>query len=68
MSGESSDEDTEWSDTPCTVNILEFSEPVGPSITLGDSTATFLTLFTPELLEHIVRETNRYAELCNTPG
>ena len=64
MSGESSDEDTEWSDTPCTVNILEFSEPVGPSITLGDSTATFLTLFTPELLEHIVRETNRYAEQC----
>ena len=46
------------------MNILEFSEPVGPSITLGDPTTTFLTLFTHEFLEHIVRETNRYAEQC----
>ena len=64
VSGESSDEDTEWSDTLCTVNVLEFSEPVGPSIPLGDPTTTFLALFTPELLDHIVRETNRYAEQC----
>ena len=44
VSGESSDEDTEWSDMPCTVNILEFSEPVGPSITLGYPTTTVLSL------------------------
>ena len=54
----------QWPDTPCAVNILEFSEPVGPSITLGDPTTTFLTLFTPELLNHIVRETNKYDEQC----
>ena len=45
------------------MNVLEFSEPVGLSIPLGDPT-TFLALFTPELLDHIVTETNRYAEQC----
>jgi len=56
---------------PCTVNVLELLEPVGPSIPLGDATTTFLALFTPELLDHTVRETNRYAEQfisVNIPG
>ena len=35
----------------------------GPSVPLGDPT-TFLALFTPELLDHIMKKTNAYAEQC----
>ena len=51
---------------PCTVNVLELLEPVGPSIPLGDPTTTFLALFTPELLDHIMKETSRHAEQCKS--
>ena len=40
-------------------------KPVGPTYpVVDDPTSLFLTLFTPELLAHIVTETNRFAALC----
>jgi len=37
-----------------------------PSIPLGDPTTTILALFTPELLDHIMKERSRYAEQCTS--
>ncbi len=38
---------------------------VGPNVPISpDPTELFLQLFTPELVEEIVTETNRYAALC----
>lgn len=42
--------------------FCSFQNQYGPCIHLGDPTETFLALFTPDLLDNIVRETNRYAE------
>ena len=40
---------------------------VGPTFPLEEEpVAIFSALFTPQLLDHIVAETNRYATLCLT--
>ena len=42
-----------------------FSEPVGPTVTMPDSPLEiFSLLFTPSIVDHIVCETNRYAQQC----
>lgn len=54
-----------WSDRGTSVDVQPFSMNVGPTIPLGgDPTDMFLALFTPQLLDHVVVETNRYATLC----
>ena len=47
------------------VAVEPFREPIGPTVTLPDNPLdTFLLLFTPTIIEHIVQETNRYAQQC----
>lgn len=42
-----------------------FTEPNGPTMTLPNNPLdTFFLLFTPTIIQHIVQETNRYAEQC----
>ena len=42
-----------------------FTEPVGPKQDLPDSPiGIFSLMFTPDVISHIVRETNRYAAQC----
>ena len=54
-----------WSASGTDVVVQPFTQPVGPNIAVtGDPTADFLALFTPQLLQHIVNETNRFAALC----
>ena len=49
------------------VQVQPFSGNAGPTFPLEeDPAAIFLALFTLQLLEHIVVETNRYATLCLT--
>ena len=49
------------------MQVQPFSGNAGPTFPLEeDPAAIFLALFTPQLLEHIVVETNRYATLCLT--
>ena len=56
----------EWSDGS-SVQVQPFSMNVGPTFPLEEEpVAIFSTLFTPQLLHHIVAETNRYATLCLT--
>ena len=58
--------DREWASSGAPVDVAPFTEVVGPTFTVQDDPAsTFLTLFTPELLEHVVAETNRFASLCS---
>ena len=48
-----------------TVNVNPFCESVGPTVTMPDSPLDiFSLLFTPSIIDHIVCETNRYAEQC----
>ncbi len=59
------EQDSEWSSEPSEVVVEDFTQPVGPTIPLGDDPLVmFVTLFTPALIERIVEETNRYASLC----
>ena len=58
------DPDSNWSSEPSAVDVMPFINEVGPSIPLSSPTETFVTLFTPELLQVIVSETNRYAKQC----
>ena len=58
------DPDSNWSSEPSAVDVMPFINEVGPSIPLCSPTETFVTLFTPELLQVIVSETNRYAKQC----
>ena len=61
------EEQNEWSSEFSQVDVEPFTEPVGPTISLGsEPLETFLSLFTPALIEHIVVETNKYATLCLT--
>ena len=49
------------------MEVQPFYMSVGPTIPLEEEpTATFSALFTPQLLDRIVVETNRYATLCLT--
>ena len=54
-----------WSDEGSSVTVHPFSMDVGPTIQLGDDpTDIFLRFFTPQLLDHIVMETNLFACQC----
>ena len=54
-----------WSDEGSSVTVHPFSMDVGPTIQLGDDpTDIFLRFFTPQLLDHIVTETNLFACQC----
>ena len=48
------------------VQFQPFSMNVGPTFPLEEPVAIFSALFTPQLLDHIVAETNRNATLCLT--
>ena len=55
----------EWSSEPSDITVQPFMMDVGPTFQLSsDPTEVFLKFFTPELIDHIVQETNRYAALC----
>ena len=55
----------QWSKEPTDVVVQPFVMDVGPTFHLSaDPMEVFITLFTPELIDLIVRETNRYAALC----
>ena len=55
-----------WSEGS-SVQVQPFSMNVGPTFPLEEEpVAIFSALFTPQLLDHIVAETNRYATLCLT--
>ncbi len=42
-----------------------FTQETGPTVQVGaNPTELFLSMFTPELIDDIVQETNRYAALC----
>ena len=59
-------DDREWASSGAPVNVAPFTEVVGPNFTVQDDPAsTFLMLYTPELLEHVVTETNHFASLCS---
>lgn len=61
------EEQNEWSSEFSQVDVEPFTEPVGPTISLGsEPLETFLSLFTPALIEHIIVETKKYATLCLT--
>ncbi len=61
------EEESEWSSETSPVDVQPFTEAVRPTITVGgDPVDTFLSLFTPALIDNIVTETNRYAALCLT--
>ena len=70
--GEGSDD--EWSKEPSDVTVQPFTMDVGPTFLLSaDPTEVFLHFFTPQLIDLVVQETNRYAALClssaeNTSG
>ena len=53
-----------WSDTGSSVNVEPFTIDVGPTIPLEDPSDIFMTFFTPQLLEHIVTKTKRFACQC----
>lgn len=58
-------EERQWSLTPDEVLVRPFVGSVGPTAPISaDPTELFLQLFTPGLIDEIVRETNRYAALC----
>ena len=55
-----------WSDGGQDVTMVDFTKNVGPTITISASPLQiFLHIFTVDLLELIVTETNRYAQQCN---
>ena len=55
----------EWSSEPSDITVQPFTMDVGPTFQLSsDPTEVFLKFFTPELIDHIVHETNHYAALC----
>lgn len=53
-----------WYASSTEVVVQPFTRSVGPNISVtGDPTADFLALFTIQMLQHIVKETNRLAAL-----
>ena len=59
------EEERAWSSIFGDVSVDPFIQPVGPTVPVtSDPTEVFLQFFTPELIEHIVVETNRYAAEC----
>ena len=58
-------EERQWSSTSAEVLVRPFIQNVGPTLPMSsDPAELFLQLFTPELIDTIVIETNRYAVLC----
>ena len=58
----------DWSSDPTPVVVEPFQEDTGPTIEIpSDPTDLFLKFFTPQLIQHITRETNRYAAFCLSP-
>ena len=56
---------TGWTSMSSRVDVGPFSEPVGPTATITDSPLEIFSLiFTQQITDHLVRETNRYAEQC----
>ena len=59
-------DDREWASSGAPVDIAPFTQVVGPTFTVHEDPARiFLRLFTPELLELEVAETNRFALHCS---
>ena len=57
--------ESDWSDVPSEVVVEPFDQQVGPTFsTSSDPTEMFLAFLTPELIDHIVLETNQYACRC----
>ena len=55
----------EWTEIASPVTVQAFTKSVGPTFPVSsDATEVFLTLFTPELLELLVQQTNDFAALC----
>ena len=53
-----------WSSSLTSITIPPFSSPVGPTIDIPESPIdTFDLMFTPDLLDDIVQETNLYAKV-----
>ena len=58
-------EEEQWSSSLSDIIVEPFEEDTGPTVVISaDPTELFLSLFTPQLMEHIVVETNRFASLC----
>ena len=58
-------EEQEWSSTLNNVVVEPFERDTGPTIQISaDPTDLFLKFFTPQLIQHITAETNRYAASC----
>ena len=58
-------EEDQWSSSLSDIIVKPFEEDTGPTVAISaDLTELFLSLFTPQLMEHIVVETNRFASLC----
>ena len=55
----------QWSSSLSNTTVEPFVELIWPKVAIcADSTELFLSLFTPQLLEHIVVETNCFASIC----
>ena len=58
-------EEQEWSNSLAEVVVEPFERDIGPTIPItADPTDMFLKFFTPQLIQHIITETNRYAATC----
>ena len=56
-----------WSSEPSEVTVQPFTGDIGQTFQLSaDPMEVFLEFFTPELIDHIVQESNRYAALCSS--
>ena len=54
-----------WSPVATRVDVRPFVQPVGPTVAMPDNPLdTFMLFFTPEIIDLLVRETNRYASQC----
>ena len=58
-------EEEQWSSSLSTITVEPFVEDTGPTVAISaDPTELFLSIFTPQLIEYIVVETNRFASIC----
>ena len=58
----------EWNETLKPVEPRSFTHPTGPRVPLPKSIlGTFLLLFTSDLIQYIVDQTNLYAQQCMGP-
>ena len=58
-------QDRPWTTLGTPIDVAPFTQVVGPNFTVPDDPAgLFRVLFTPELLQGIVTETNRFASQC----